>query len=276
MAVPAAPTLGAYTSTLGFRDFGSISWTHNGGGTPQFAWAMRWRKIGDTDWRGAGYAPISSASSSSFPPNMAQNGTFETNVSNWESNSVFGILTPATFARTTSKASVGTASMEVTWQGGDSWVDAIFLPGTTGSTYLIEADVWVPDGVSDPHIMVWDNGYPITRGAGTTIKDQWTTLRQVYKSVTPDFVYGIEFKDVVKGQQAWIDNVRIREVLDAGNYELAISTFNLDGQSPWSVPVPFTVAEPDVSVNRDGAAVGMVRRVHNGTGWVRSTTVRFS
>lgn len=138
------------------------------------------------------------------------NGEFESDVSGWESNPGFGFYTPATFARSTTRANAGSASMLVTWPTGEnSWVNQdVKVSGLViGKTYRITARVWVPVGGPDDFridVIFYKSGPWVSPP-----RDQWTTVEFLWVASIETAFVGVATRDTTSGQQTWIDSVRM-------------------------------------------------------------------
>lgn len=144
------------------------------------------------------------------------NSGFEAGISGWESNSAFGIYTPATLASSTLHPSAGTKSLEVTWPtGAYTWANTHTGDFIVGKTYRFEADVWVPVGGPDEFrfdvaFTVSSAWFPSVKGASNHFEFLWTATR-------PDAFVGLATHDTT-GQKTWIDEF----------HAIALSTTCLD------------------------------------------------
>lgn len=139
---------------------------------------------------------------------LVTNSGFETDTATWDSNPAFGAYTPAAFARSTTRASVGSASMLVTWPtGANSWVNAFTDRFVVGKTYKFTADVWVPAGGPD------DFRFDIAFTAGspwfTPAKETWVTLEWLWVATVPGQFFGLASRGTTAGEQTWIDEVHV-------------------------------------------------------------------
>lgn len=132
---------------------------------------------------------------------------------NWESNSVFGEFTAATWARTTTKPNAGSYSLEVTCPNGKTCVNANF-PNTLiqGKTYKLSADVWVSTGVPDVYAdLFFQSGQTWTKA---TAKNQWVTTTSIFTAtVTGNLFPAIRMDTAATaGTKFWVDNMSLVEV----------------------------------------------------------------
>ncbi len=150
-------------------------------------------------------------------PNLVYTGAFE-NLSdlteqNWESNTVFGEFTPATWARTTTKPKTGSYSLEVTCPNGKTAVNANTTNTMiTGRSYILSADVWVSTGVPDVYVdLYFQSGQTWTKA---TAKNQWVTTTSKFTATTTGALYPAVRMDTAAtaGTKFWVDNVSLVEI----------------------------------------------------------------
>lgn len=132
--------------------------------------------------------------------------SFETGISEWDSNPGFGAYTPATLDWSTLHAVDGTHTMQVTWPtGSNSWANAFSDHFVVGKTYKFTADFWVPlDGPDDFRFdILFTTSSPWftpTKGAMNHVEWLWTATQSAG-------FWGIATRNTTAGQQTWIDEV---------------------------------------------------------------------
>ena len=204
--------------------------------------------------------------------NVIANSDFESGITGWESNWLFGVRTPATLASSTLHPTSGTKSLEVTWPTttGDTWVNTFTSQFIVGKTYRFEADVWVPlDGPDEFKFEVafvaTSEWFVPTKGATNHFEWLWTA------TVSEGFP-GLTTRGAVAGRKTWIDKFRavalsttcldaVRTVIDVagggapllvdGTQQVAV----LDGPMVWALTASSSTRWLDI-INDLLAAVG--------------------
>ena len=140
--------------------------------------------------------------------NPIPNSDFESGITGWESNWLFGARTPATLAPSTQHPTSGTKTLEVTWPTttGETWVNTFTSQFIVGKTYRFEADVWVPlDGPDEFKFEVafvaTSEWFVPTKGATNHFEWLWTA------TVSEGFP-GLTTRGAVAGRKTWIDKFR--------------------------------------------------------------------
>lgn len=141
-------------------------------------------------------------------PNLATNGTFETNVTGWESNSAFGSYAVATFARSTVQFHGGAASLLATWPTttGASWVNTNVTGLTVGVTYEFTKWVYVPAGSPNVRLAAVFTAFG---GLTVTAKDSWTKTSMTMVATATNHLVGVEtVGGATAGQLCYVDDVK--------------------------------------------------------------------
>ena len=139
---------------------------------------------------------------------LVGNPGFETDTAGWDSNPGFGAYTPATFARSTIRASAGVASLAVTWPtAANSWVNLFTAEFVIGKTYKFTADVWVP--ATGPDDYRFDIAFVTGSPWFTPTKETWVTLEWLWTANVSSGFYGLATRDTTSGQQTWADDVHV-------------------------------------------------------------------
>ena len=139
---------------------------------------------------------------------LVVNGGFETDVAGWDSNPAFGAYTPAAFARSTVRASSGSASLLATWPtAANSWVNNFTDQFIVGKTYKFSARLWVP--ATGPDDFRFDVSFLAASPWFTPAKEAWVTIEWLWVATRPWGFFGVATRDATSGQQTWIDEVHI-------------------------------------------------------------------
>lgn len=146
-------------------------------------------------------------------PNLIPDPGFEAPIAGtgWESNNAYGQYTVATLDRDITMAKTGAASLRVTWPSGPhSWANNHSDQLIIGTTYQMDADVWVDSGSPDvglTSVFYWT-------GETTSVKDQWVHLTGRFVSTVTLAYLGVETRTApTSGQGMWLDNFSVKEVL---------------------------------------------------------------
>lgn len=163
-----------------------------------------------TDWVGT---------TEDYTPQLVANPSFEVDVTGWESNSVFGSMTAATFAYSEEQHKHLDASLKVTWPtavGGNvsSWVDTQ-VTTVVGTVYQFSAWVYVPSGNLPVRMMVAF----ITPGSNalSTVNDAWQRVECTVLAQSTNLFIGVECPGSIAGQVCYVDAVRVVPVGQAIN-----------------------------------------------------------
>lgn len=186
------------------------------------------------------YGPqlASTSSASVTTSRIFANYDFESGTQGWQNNNFFGTYADCTFTNSTTRPKTGTRSMEITWPtttGQTRLASPSILGFNIGSTYRIEADVYIPAGSPlvrlDPFLQ--------TGGTGGVIldKDTWVTAWCEFKAVNESITFAVVAEATTSGQKVFMDNFRVVSPTPGpGNYQLSVRTSDGVGYGPWSAP----------------------------------------
>jgi hypothetical protein len=154
--------------------------------------------------------------------NRITNSTFEVDAAGWESNTLLGAYTAATWARSTVRWNSGAASLLATWPltAVGSFVDIPVTGLTVGNTYTASAYVYVPAGHPDPRMEVAFTA----NSARTSTKAAWTRLSVSFVATTTTHYVGVQVASATAGQQCWIDDVMVSQGPDLLTFDSTIAT----------------------------------------------------
>lgn len=209
--------------------------------------------------------------------NLVTNPSFETNTTGWLSSTGYGAATsPATFARSTTRANTGTASLLVTWPTTSyTWVDTQITGLTPGATYTASCYVWVPTGSPDVRM----NVLFIAAGDWTTVKNAWTRISVTFTASSSGQAFiGPQVYGSTSGQQVYVDSVMLEKWFEptayfdgstaaGGGWTYAwtgtahASTSTATGLLQYVQPVPYlNILGPthDLKITRDELDVGLL------------------
>ena len=174
-------------------------------------------------------------------PIRKEDQSFENgSVGGWFSTDFFGNYDYAgSLTNSTVRASDGQRSLLVTWGAPGSkgvqnalvYIDCL----VAGQTYIWEMDVYVPSG--SPHVRI--QGLATGYGEFSTVKDQWTTIRQIWYCDAANTYLGVAAFGAAAGNQVWIDNFRCTEIISKES-----RSFEAGSVGDWVVggSVPPTIA----------------------------------
>lgn len=148
--------------------------------------------------------------------NLCTNPSFEVDLTGWSMVGPAG----SAIARDTSQFSGGTASMKATWGTGaiDTQAARANVNATSGVTYTMSADVFVPAGQPAVNLLIGTGNE--TKSAASTVTGAWQRLSVSNTATNTGSAY-FDLRPVgaaTSGQYAYIDRVMIEAVATVGTY----------------------------------------------------------
>lgn len=151
--------------------------------------------------------------------NLVSNPSFETNTTGW---SAAGTPT-ATIARSTVRASQGSASGLVTWGTGAAASQNMLIScaTTAGTRYTFSMDVYVPSGSAS----VYATAYFVASGSTVSVKDQWVRTSVSFTATGATTLVGVGLGGAAtSGQTCYIDGAMLEVGSVASQYQAGTPT----------------------------------------------------
>jgi len=149
--------------------------------------------------------------------NLITNPSLETNATSWESNSAFGGYDVATVTRSTARAWVGTACLQVVAPAavvGKTWANATSIPVIPGQVYTYSAYVWCANAA-----VVFADAVFMERGPDVSIPAAtWTRVSVTFVANTDHVFVGVGAPFVTTGFTYYVDGAILEQAYSLGAY----------------------------------------------------------